>query len=183
MIGPISGYYTGEFIFRLFKRSKRSAGEPGTDIEWDVWYEDLFDRDCDPRIDVRGKGLVKGLMELWARYMFEAVGSKGERGFSRFHLTYNKEPGSIQINDNKEGAKTLRTWLFNNKRHCERGYVGEADSELLKIIALTHAKIAGSENASGQIFHIATISKTRDAFIHGLEELQGRTEMAEDPGS
>jgi hypothetical protein len=38
--------------------------DPVPDAAWEAWYQDIFDRECPPSVDVRGQGLAKGLTEL-----------------------------------------------------------------------------------------------------------------------
>jgi len=79
------------------KRSKRIFSDPDPEAEWQVWYRDTFDRECPPSVDVSGFGLAKGLTELWARHLFEAVGVDGKGGFSRFHLWWKQEGKTIDV--------------------------------------------------------------------------------------
>jgi hypothetical protein len=85
---------------------QRSGGPlrtPAPEAEWELWYRDTFDIECPPNVDVCGRGLVKGLMELWARYLFETVRLDGSLGFSRFHLRWEHWP-AIMIEGNWQGA-------------------------------------------------------------------------------
>ena len=53
---------------------------PPEEIEWQLWHEDLFDRETPPNVDVSGRGLVAGLTELWRRHLSASIGAGGERG-------------------------------------------------------------------------------------------------------
>jgi hypothetical protein len=110
------------------------------EAHWEVWYRDMFDRECPPSVDVSGHGLVRGLMELWARHLCETVRPRGGLGFSRFHLRWDQ--GHITVEGDWEGAVRLREWVFGTKQHCRSGYVNEADSHVLTIIATAHARLA-----------------------------------------
>ena len=49
------------------EQDEHPLDDPARETEWEVWYLDTFDRECPPSVDVRGRGLVRGLIELWAR--------------------------------------------------------------------------------------------------------------------
>ena len=66
--------------------SRPTVHDPYPTEEWEIWYHDMFDRDASTSVDVRGRGLVKGLAELWARHFFETVTVDGKQGFSYFQL-------------------------------------------------------------------------------------------------
>ena len=34
------------------------------EAEWKIWFQDNFDLECPRQVDLAGRGLVKGLMEL-----------------------------------------------------------------------------------------------------------------------
>jgi len=135
---------------------------PG-EVEWEVWYRDTFDRECPPRVEARGWGLVQGLMELWARHLFETVRPGGGQGFSRFHLRW--EPAQfVQIRGDREGATRLRAWVFGEQEHTERGYVGAGDGRLLSQIAAAHAGLLGTGRSGEEILAAAAQARNRRDF-------------------
>jgi hypothetical protein len=140
-----------------------------SEAEWEVWYRDTFDRECPPSVDVSGRGLVKGLMELWARHLFETVRPGGGKGFSRFHIRW--EGSWAEIDGDWDGATRLREWVFGTKKHSQRGYVGEADARLLEEIALTHAILISANQTSEQILAAAAAAKDRQDFEMRLSRL------------
>ena len=140
-----------------------------SETEWEVWYRDTFDRECPPSVDVSGRGLVKGLMELWARHLFETVRPGGGKGFSRFHIRW--EESWAEIDGDWEGATRLREWLFGAKKHSQRGYVEEADTHLLEEIALTHAILISADQTSEQILAAAAAAQDRQDFEKRLSRL------------
>ena len=71
--------------------------DPAPDAEWEVWYQDLFDRECPRQVEVSGRGLAAGLSELWARHLFETVGVDGQKGFSRFNLWWKQPKKSVMV--------------------------------------------------------------------------------------
>ena len=144
------------------RRPVRSSGDPAADVEWEVWYRDTFDRECPPSVDVRGRGLVAGLMELWARHLFETVRPDGGRGFSRFHL---RSPGrSVEIDGDRAGATRLRGWVFGSKRTSRKGYVQEGDARLLRQVAVAHAHLVLAGQSAERILATAARAANRHDF-------------------
>jgi hypothetical protein len=138
--------------------------------EWQVWYEDTFDRESPRSVDTSGRGLVRGLMELWARHLCETVTAEGSRGFARFNLWW--EGGSIEIDGNWEGAVRLRDWVFG-KRPIRKGYVEEADADLLSRIAAAHAGLVlvRRSQACAPILEAAAAAADRRDFEKRLAHL------------
>ena len=141
------------------KRSGQSFCDPAPEAEWEVWYRDTFDRECPPSVDVHGRGLGKGLIELWARYLFETVRPGGKKGFSRFHLRW--DGGWADIDGSWKGATRLRKWVFGAKAYSRKGYVAEGDIGLLEKIAVTHANLILDNRSSKQILEAAAGSASR----------------------
>jgi hypothetical protein len=94
--------------------------DPDPAADWEVWYRDTFDRECPPQVDVQGQGLAHGLMELWARYLFEEIGVGGRGGFSSFHFRWRNN--RINIAGSWQGATRLREWVFGTQEHSSKGY-------------------------------------------------------------
>ena len=137
--------------------------------EWEIWYTDTFDRDAPATIDVRGRGLVSGLAELWARHCFETVTAEGKQSFSNFRLRW--ERGTVTISGDWEGAKRLRHWLFGNKESAYQGYAAEADASLLAAIAQAHARLIQSGHSAEQIVALAVIATDPEDFAERLYTL------------
>ena len=157
------------------ERSEQLLDDPAPEAEWEVWYRDIFDRECPPSVDVGGRGLVRGLMELWARYLFETVRPGGSEGFSRFHLRCERT--HVGIEGDWEGATRLREWVFGTKEHGRKGYVAEGDARLLEIIAATHANLVMTNQRSDQILAVAAASVDRQDFearLLGLAQRRDR---------
>jgi hypothetical protein len=151
------------------KPDKSAPGEPYPDEEWAVWYTDTFDRDAPPRVDVRGRGLVEGLAQLWARHLFERVRPDGQHGFSSFELRWKQ--GRVEIGGDREGATRLRGWMFGKKEHSYKGYAAEADPALLRKVALAHALLIERRQGAEQILAIASAAKDRTDFANQLDDL------------
>jgi hypothetical protein len=152
------------------QRPPGSLWDPAPEAEWEVWYRDTFDLECPPGIDARGRGLVRGLMELWARHLFETVRPDGSRGFSRFHLRW-AETAAITIEGGWEGATRLRGWVFGGKEQARKGYVGEGDARLLEQIALAHARLITADQGSEPILTAAAQAGDRGDFEARLLDL------------
>jgi hypothetical protein len=127
-------------------------------IEWKLWHEDLFDRECPPNVETSGHGLVEGLTELWRRYLSASIGAGGERGLSRFHLSW--EGGSATVSGDRKGAARLRGW------------VGD-EPALLEKTALAHAELLLAGRTSEEILAAAAASADRGEFGARLSGLAG----------
>lgn len=141
---------------------EQSLRDPAPEAEWEVWYRDTFDRECPPGVDVSGRGLARGLTELWARYLFETVRPGGSKGFSRFHLRW--ERAQTNVGGNWKGATRLREWVFGTKEHSRKGYVGEGDARLLEKIAVIHANLILADQPGEQILATAAAAVDRQDF-------------------
>lgn len=138
---------------------------------WEVWYRDTFDRECPPSVDVRGRGLVKGLTELWARHLFETVRPDGGEGFSRFHLRW--EPAQlVHIRGDRKGAIRLRAWVFGRQTHTRVGYVEAGDARLLSQVAAAHAHLLLAGGTSEQLLAAAAEAQDRKDFERRLLALR-----------
>ena len=143
--------------------------EPYPAEEWEIWYVDTFDRDFPPRREVGGRGLVQGLVELWARHMFENVQPDGKRGFSSFHLKWKQ--GRVVIDGDPEGARHLREWLFGDKVTTYTTSVEEADPILLKKLATAHARLLEREEKAQRILATAVTAEDKADFSRKLDDL------------
>jgi hypothetical protein len=153
--------------------SEPSPANPAPEAEWEVWYRDTFDRECPPSVDVSGRGLVRGLMELWARHLFETVRPGGGRGFSRFHLRW-KPMRSVEIEGDWEGATRLREWVFGSKAHSRKGYVEEGDTGLLEAVSVAHAHLILADRSCEPILATAAAAADRRDFEARLPGLTKR---------
>lgn len=148
--------------------------DPAPDAEWQVWYEDTFDRECPRSIDTSGRGLAGGLMELWARHLCGTVQANGSRGFSRFNLWWASR--SIEIAGNWEGAVRLRKWVFGAHARGRRGDVERGDTRLLSKIAVVHAHLVLAGLSCEPILQAAAAALDRRDFERRLADLSGREE-------
>jgi hypothetical protein len=149
---------------------KNSLGitDPASDAEWQVWYQDLFDRERPRQVEISGRGLVIGLAELWARHLFETVQVDGQQGFSQFNLWWQEAEKSIAITGAREGMVRLRQWVFGNKRTVSQGYLGDGDQGLLMAVAVVHSYLVMSGQSSQPILTTAQNCEHLEDFQENL---------------
>ncbi len=143
-----------------------------SEAEWEIWYQDTFDRECPRQVEIVGQGLLEGLIELWARHLFETVQANGRKGFSRFNLWWKQERKSIEVVGEWEGLVRLRGWVYEGKRRTSRGYVEEGDKELLNKVAAAHKNHILSGETSEEILAAAKASGNRENFEEQLLSLE-----------
>jgi hypothetical protein len=145
--------------------------DPAPDAEWEIWYEDTFDRECPRQVEVAGLGLAKGLMELWARHLFETVQPNGQKGFSRFNLWRKQKEQSIEIVGTWAGSTRLREWVFGDRRRAREGYVKDGDEDLLAKLAVTHTNLILAGRTSEVVLDAAGASVDQEDFEARLNAL------------
>lgn len=141
------------------------------EAEWEIWYQDTFDTGSPRQVERAGRGLVRGLAELWARHLFETVQSNGQLGFSRFNLWWKQRAHSITVADESVGAARLRQWIFGATRSIRRGYVQARDATLLEAIAAAHSKLVLAKQTSEPILALAATAVDREDFEAYLSRL------------
>jgi hypothetical protein len=147
--------------------------DPAPEAKWEVWYRDTFDRETRPSVDVRGEGLIEGLIELWARHLFETVRPEGATGFSRFHLRW--DGNSVQITGDPDGAVRLRAWVFGAQRTATHGYRAAGDAQLLDQVAGTHALLVSVGASSEPILAGAAAAQDRADLQRRLAAMRADT--------
>jgi hypothetical protein len=144
---------------------EQSTPEMAPEAEWQVWYQDVFDRESPRSVEASGRGLVKGLVELWARYLGETVRPNGSEGFARFNLWC--APRSVKIVGNREGAARLRGWVFG----IRGGSIRKGDKRLLNRIAVAHAHLIVDGQSGEPILEAAAAAVDRRDFENRLASL------------
>ncbi|MFL7791076.1 MAG: hypothetical protein AB8I69_02970 [Anaerolineae bacterium] len=138
--------------------------DPDPEAEWQVWYEDTFDRECPRQVEIAGRGLANGLIELWTRHLFETVQADGQEGFSRFNLWWKQKEQSITIIGKWEGSIRVRKWIFGDNRQTYAEYTHEGDKELLMTLAVTHGNLVLDGRTSEAILAEAKAASSRKDF-------------------
>ena len=142
-----------------------------SEAAWEIWHEDTFDCDCPRQVEFAGRGLVNGLVELWARHLFETVRPDGRRGFSRFNLWWKQPKRSLEIVGQREGLIQLRRWVFGGGQHAGPGRAQAGDRDLLREVAAAHCKLALANQTSEAILAAAAAAANREDFETQLSRL------------
>jgi len=140
--------------------------------EWQVWYQDTFDRETPRKIDVAGVGLIDGLVELWTRHLYETVRTNGGRGFARFNLWRVQEGSSVVIDGDWNGQVRLRSWVFGSKQRKPGDNKDAADAGLIKQIAIAHKNLILRGETSERIFCAAVTAQNLEDFKDWLLEFR-----------
>lgn len=133
--------------------------------EWEIWYQDNFDLESQRQLEIAGNGLVKGLMELWVRHLYETISPTGGMSFSHFNLWCKKYKRSIKIEGDIKGLLRIRQWVFGKYGLYEKNYMEIADQEILNTIANVHWKLSRENKSSEPIVDVANKSKSAKDFI------------------
>ena len=141
-----------------------SSEELVSEAEWEIWYQDLFDRECPRQVEIRGQWLVEGLIELWARHLFETIQSTKPQRFSRFNLWWRQERQSVEIVGEWEGQVRLRGWVFRDTMGTTTSSVEGKEYALLKRVAVTHKNHILRGGTSEEILGLAKSAQSRADF-------------------
>ncbi|MFP4346204.1 MAG: hypothetical protein ACLFU8_16020 [Anaerolineales bacterium] len=120
--------------------------------EWQIWHQDTFDRESPRRMELQGRGLVKGLAELWLRHLTETVRAGGGSSFSRFNLWWQPRGLSVRVVGTEQGLLRLRGWIV------ERGG-RRIDRQLLNGVARAHARMVRAGGTSAPLVDAALTSR------------------------
>ncbi len=157
--------------------------DPQPALRWRVLYDDRFDRETPTGVEVEGAGLVPGLAELWARFLFETVQTAStwsdgrieeipSRGFSEFALVGTDL--RVEIEGSLLGAYRLKRWMYPVPN--TRGIVAGAETELLRALAEAHARAGSIGSAALAILDAAEAAVDRESFMARLAELRAAWE-------
>ncbi len=138
----------------------------GRGMAWQVWYQDLFDRECPRQVQASGKGLVTGLVVLWGCFLRDSITPDGKKGFARFNLWLKTVGRSISIEGPWEGLVRLREWVVGGGRQ-------PGADELLHRVAEVHANLAKAGKTSEAIARLAVEALGPEDFkrrLGGLEK-------------
>jgi hypothetical protein len=129
---------------------------------WQVWQQDVFDRESPRLVVASGEGLVDGLVELWSLHLSETVQANGREGFLRYNLWWQQKQASIEIRGDWRGQVRLRKWVDEMPGAGER-------RELLRKIAEAHQSQIRHGATSEPILAAAKIDHDLRAFIQRLD--------------
>ena len=139
-----------------------------TEIKWELWYQDVFDRETPRQVEKSGSGLVAGLMELWLHHLGEAIIADGRVGCSRFNLWLKRDRISIRIMGEGEGLVKLREWIFSEHESSGHRLRQGADHELLQAIVEIHNRLLRVGETNKKIVNLAATSRSRKDFEERL---------------
>jgi hypothetical protein len=130
----------------------------GTDspASWQIWYQDLFDRETARQVEKEGRGLVEGLSQLWQRYLSEGCLADGQASFARFNLWWEQAQTSIEIHGEREGLRRLRMWFGDEP--------DAGAEELLHNIAVAHCFLLLRGQTGQEIAALAAACSSRQEF-------------------
>lgn len=130
-------------------------------MRWRLFYQDTFDRDSYPSLEVEGCGLVPGLMELWVRYLGEELG-----GFSAFNLAL--ETTGVRIQGPRSTMERLKHWVLEG-RLLDNGHLKAADLEFTRQLALGHARLVDQGLGLESLLAGAESTPDKTEFLGWLE--------------
>ena len=142
--------------------SEQNWDDPAPDASWKVRYWDTFDREMPPGIEASGRGLAKGLYELWIRHLYETVTPGMGIGFSRFNLVW--DDGYVTVDGDLQGALRLREWAFFGKASSQKSYRELADVDFLQRIAILHAHLVLAGQSSEAMLQEAAGAPDKGGF-------------------
>ena len=142
-------------------------GGAGTEAEWELRFQDTFDREAPRRVEAEGRPLIDGLITLWAHHLFETVQANGQKGFSRFNLWWRRERRSVDIRGAWEGQVRLRGWVYG----ATGGDLKAADRALLRKVAAAHQECILRGGSSEAILTAAKIAESCEEFEERLSRL------------
>lgn len=139
--------------------------------DWEIWYQDNFEIPGHRKMELAGCGLVNGLVELWARHLYETVQRNGAFGFSRFNLWWRQQKTSIVIIGEVAGQVKIRNLVFGQRRLHSSSFLDIADTGLLELISEIHAKLVMRGQTCEEIILIARQINNREDFIEQINKL------------
>ena len=149
----------------------KSEGDPIARAEWNLWYQDNFDRECPRQIDQSGTGLINGLIALWARHLYETIQPTEFLGFSRFNLWWKQRNRSIKVVGDLAGQRKLRRWVYGDKKSPYAGCMEIADKNLLSELAEAHSRLVLIDQTSEPIIDKALQSDSKDEFCDQIKKI------------
>lgn len=150
---------------------KSEENQTISNASWDLWYQDRFELGSPRQIELSGQGLANGLVELWARHLYETVKPDGLTGFAKFDLWWKNQFWPVRIFGDEEGQVKIRQWVYV-EGETGQNYLDTADRVLLRAIAETHAQLLRNELESDAIILISSDSESKADFLAALNQLR-----------
>ena len=144
---------------------RHSKNDLRKEAQWELWYQDSFDRESPRQKEVTGIGLKQGLCSLWAYHLYETIRPEGCIGFSHFNLWLDQQKLSIEIKGDLKGQIKLRQWLFEGRSVKHLPLLQIADETLVTLIAEFHMQLGLKEQTSARIIEMADAARDRDDFL------------------
>jgi len=135
--------------------------------EWQIWYQDMFDRETPRQVVAEGVGLAAGLAELWRRHLRETVLPNGRLGFSRFNLWWKQASRSASITGDSAGIVQLRGWVLSRARRSQEG----AGEDVLSAVAGVHSHLMVEGRSCEGILATAALAPDAVSFLADLARL------------
>ena len=123
-------------------------------LAWELIYRDTFDRECPPHAEKKGRGLRKGLYDLWLYTLSEGIAKDGTKTFSDFSLWFADDrylAEKYQVNarydggvDTRDPAKlaALRKTIFGERETiADKKQMMSGGKDMLRRIAESHERI------------------------------------------
>lgn len=134
---------------------------------WQLWYKDLFDRQCPAEMESEGEGLVRGLTELWLRHLAEGV-----HGLSRFTLACKNPLQYVEIaRPERDAMLTLRRWVFRVDDPDATVDRKTVDFYVLDSLVAAHARLILGGHTVQPIVHLARTAPDVSDFVLALTAL------------
>jgi hypothetical protein len=131
------------------------AADPAAQTQWELWYQDTFDRQAPRQVEARGEGLAAGLRALWARHLLEGVTEAGQAGFARFNLWLPAREQALSLPTDHPALVRLRAWLYPPGAAAAQEPFQAADHHLLALIAAAHARLLAQGRTAEPILRAA----------------------------
>jgi hypothetical protein len=141
---------------------------PNPDTQWQLWYQDTFDRETPRQVEVAGHGLGAGLVALWERHLRERVTARGGKGFARFNLWCVEAGVSIEVEGEWTGQVKLRAWVYGKVVAHQSLDDSKRDAKLLNLVAERHQDLILEGETSERILAAAASARSKDDFKQGM---------------
>lgn len=149
----------------------KPEGDPITQAEWNFWYQDNFDLECPRQLDKTGRGLIEGLIELWASHLYETIQPTGYLGFDRYNLWWKQRKCSIEVVGDIVGQVKLRQWVYGDRRSGYAGCMEIADKDFLRMLAEAHSRLVMIDQTSEPIIEKALQSDIKEVFRDQIKNI------------